>query len=527
MRLRNICLALLALFGVGAGPAAAATISIVSMHYSAAHPVPHLHYEGDTLAGDVATLQRMYDSFVKCRISCIGPDGGPTAVLTMNGPGGDYYEGLALADFLRANHIATVVERGAGCYSACAFAFLGGSAYSAQEGIGTYIDRMVEPGSIVGFHAPYANEEAFLSALEQRGAMAAQGDTRNSLALMVKELVRWNVDPEVMFYMIGMGPQESYNLLTADDLFLARVALPPTPTSAWITDMPTAIRNACTRLLAIFERTDPLEVEDRFLSDYTPGITKTADSAVDGFKLSDRPLDIGSCGVTASTAESGGDFDISLFLTPGFQLINVPGTDQYEIGFGYSGSVLTMFNRQDGWSTVGIGGNPVKRIFQKGGMNSYFLPMRVKIDDLDLPGEMLIDLNRFNTVISPLFPVLPNDAVIDAELPGARVSHIGNVFIFERSGPALLYESAFALEGLGRDFTNNAGNEAGFIREGTYSDTGAAFSWFGFRAGEQSVVVEAFVVKPDNEPATAEEKATLRRIHCSYEFQGLKLGCAN
>lgn len=40
--------------------ASAATISIVSMQYSAAHPVPHLHYEGDTADGDVATLQGMY-----------------------------------------------------------------------------------------------------------------------------------------------------------------------------------------------------------------------------------------------------------------------------------------------------------------------------------------------------------------------------------------------------------------------------------------------------------------------------------
>ena len=32
--------------------------------------------------------------------------------------------------------------------------------------------------------------------------MATQGDTRDSLALMVKELVRWNVDPEVLFRMV-------------------------------------------------------------------------------------------------------------------------------------------------------------------------------------------------------------------------------------------------------------------------------------------------------------------------------------
>ncbi|MDF2984099.1 MAG: hypothetical protein K0Q69_3871 [Devosia sp.] len=134
MRLLAFAIALLSIAVALPSGAAAATISIVSMQYSATHPVPHLHYDGDTADGDVATLQGMYDTFVKCRLSCIGPDGGATAVLTLNGPGGSYYEGLALADFLRANHIATVVERGSSCYSACAFAFLGGSAWSSQEG---------------------------------------------------------------------------------------------------------------------------------------------------------------------------------------------------------------------------------------------------------------------------------------------------------------------------------------------------------------------------------------------------------
>ena len=122
----RIILALVcALFGLSAAlPARAATLSIVSMKYSTGHPVPHFHYEGGTVDGDVETLRNMYESFVKCRLACIGPEGGATAVLTMNGPGGSYLEGLRLADFLRENHIATVVERGMRCYSACAFGFL-------------------------------------------------------------------------------------------------------------------------------------------------------------------------------------------------------------------------------------------------------------------------------------------------------------------------------------------------------------------------------------------------------------------
>src|SRR6218665_1877038 len=150
-------------------PAQAATISLVSMQYSAAQPVPHITYEGETRVGDLETLRSLYDGFVKCRFECLGPEGGSTAVVTLNGPGGSYGTGLDLADFFRANHITTVVERGAKCYSACAFAFLGGSGYSSDERTGTYIDRQIEPGAIVGFHAPYRDEASFLEALEQRG----------------------------------------------------------------------------------------------------------------------------------------------------------------------------------------------------------------------------------------------------------------------------------------------------------------------------------------------------------------------
>ncbi len=512
-RLTLPLIALVLALALAWAPAQAATISIVSMQYSAAHPVPHIHYEGETVSGDVATLQSVYNSFVKCRLACSGPDGGATAVLTLNGPGGSYGEGLALADFLRANHIATVVERGAQCYSACAFAFLGGSAYSSQEGMGTYIDRMVEPGSVVGFHAPYSDENSFLEALQERGAMETQGETRDSLALMVKELVKWNVDPEVLFYMVGMGPDETYNLLAADDLYLARVALPPTPTSSWISDLPSAVKNVCERLLAIDERADPLDMVERFQSDYTPDIGKTQYSGtLSGYKLGDRPLAIGNCAITEQSLATDGDYEIALYYTPGLDGLNAAGT--------------SFFNRQHGWSSAGTGGDPLKRILQKGPLNSYFLPMGVKIDDLDLPGEAEIDRNRFNTLLPPLLATIPDELTIDSLTPSSRVSHSGNVYVFERVGSALVFDSALTKPLLGRTLTNDAGNELSFVREGTYDDTGASFSWFGFKNGADSTVIEAMIVTPDNSPATAEDLDALRRIQCAITFEDLALNCS-
>ena len=506
-------LAAAALLATFATPALSATISIVSMQYSAAHPVPHLHYEGKTTDGDLDTLKQMYERFVACDLSCSGPAGMPTAVLTMNGPGGSYAEGLALADFLRANHIATVVERGMQCYSACAFAFLGGSAWSSQPGVGTYIDRMVEPGSTVGFHAPYADENAFLQALNDRGAMAAQGDTRNSLALMVKELVKWNVDPEVLFYMVGMGPDDTYNLRAADDLYLARVALPPTPPDSWITDMREAVRNVCARLLAINEKVDPLDVVDRLQTDWIDqiGITEYS-GTISGYRIGDRILEIGLCAITDESATSGGDYEIALYYTPGIAGLNAPGT--------------SFFNRAEGWSSAGTGGNPVKRIIQKGPMNHYFLPMGVDMDALDLPGELEIERNKY-VVAEPLaFASLPEGLAIAEEAPQSRISYIGNVFLFERTGPSKLFDDTFSRPALGRTYVDKPIGSQGMLREGTYDADGALYTQFGFHDGDSSIVMELVVIPPDGQMPTSEDYAALERVRCSVSWQGMGDTCS-
>ncbi len=501
-----LCCLLLAL------PVRAATISIVSMHYSTGHPVPHFHYEGGTVDGDVTTLRNMYEAFVKCRLGCIGPEGGATAVLTLNGIGGSYYEGLMLADFMRENHIATVVERGMRCYSACAFAFLGGSGWSSQEGVGTYVDRMIEPGSILGFHAPYADEESFLSAIDQRGAMGAQGQTRDSLARMVKELVKWNVDPEVLFKMVGMGPDETYDLKTADDLYLARVALPPTPTAGWITDVPSAVRNACTRLLAIDERGSPTDMTERFLSGWTPEIGRTALlGPISGYTLGDRLLDIGNCAITEESAATDGEYEIALYFTPGIDGTNAPGT--------------SFFNRQNGWSSAGTGGNPLKRILQKGALNHYFLPLGVDLDALDLPGEAAIDRNRYNLRLPPLLPAMDEQLGVDTSTPTSRVSHTGNVWVFERVGTAELYQTALADRGLGRTLSSTIASGNSFFRQGTYDETGASYMSLGLIEGDASAVIDIIAINGSGTAATPDQLRTMTSIVCATRFLSRSLTC--
>lgn len=492
-------------------PAAAASISIRSMQYSAAQPVPHIHYEGETLPGDVEALRGVFENFVKCRLECLGPSGASTAVLTMNGPGGAYFEGLALADFLRENHIASVVERGAGCYSACAFAFLGGSGYSSMDGFGTYIDRQIEPGGIVGFHSPYRDEASFLQALEQRGADELMTENRDALSRMVKELVKWNVDPEIIHYMLGKGPNQTYDVVGADDYYLVRAALPPTPAAGWAVDLKTAVKHVCMRLMAIAERADPLNYRsffDLLIWQDNLGVDDRG-RMISGYHWNDRLLDIGSCGLPDAASGITADMEISLYFTPG-----VTGTIAADTTFNF---------KEQGWSTAGRGHNPVKRILQKGPMNHYWLPVGVTVDSLELPGEFDILKNRFFTEFPPAFATMDPSLVVTNATQTRRISNAGNVWVFEQTGPRLLFESAVADPGTGLNLINNGGNDFGFIRQGTYPD-GTPFSIFGFANGDAATVIHALIVNPGGTPATPEQADLLLPIQCSAEFQGLKLG---
>lgn len=72
--------------------------------------------------------------------------------ICLNSPGGNYLAGKQLYDAFMTDGFATYVRKGDECHSACAIAFLGGSVWGDFR----HPSRTVEPGGIVGFHAPYA-----------------------------------------------------------------------------------------------------------------------------------------------------------------------------------------------------------------------------------------------------------------------------------------------------------------------------------------------------------------------------------
>jgi len=75
--------------------------------------------------------------------------------LCLNSLGGNYDEALKLITILlKRTNVATVIDRGAQCFSACAFLFMAGNTQKSEDGeLGP--DRTLDVRGTLGFHAPY------------------------------------------------------------------------------------------------------------------------------------------------------------------------------------------------------------------------------------------------------------------------------------------------------------------------------------------------------------------------------------
>lgn len=514
----NRLIATLLILAGATAPALAGTFTLKSMEYSTDHFVPHIHYEGVVYAGDVDALRGMYDELVDCRDACGSPWGRSTAVITMDSIGGSYAGGLALARFFREKHIATRVEAGMECYSACAFAFLGGSGYSTQDGIGPYNDRILEPGGVLGFHAPYFMDEALEAKIAEEGAPQVMGESREDLAKMVRELVDWNVDPNIISTMVSMGPGEFYYVDTPADLFLNRVQLPEAPREVWQPDVATGIYNVCLRLLAQHENRILEEVAGRIDTTFVPNIGMEVmesstlgvrtEHQLHGFAISDSPLAINFCAARGDDYETTQDLEVALFSR----------------GLAEASARISYFAREKGWSTAGTGGNPARRILQKNGMYHYLLDPDVRLAELE--NKPVNIFSRFFTLNPPAKPTFTADLVEARSEGGVTLYGLGDLLMWVRVGSASLFDTARGeLKGDGYLITNQSESDSAFIREGTYVDTGNPFSFVAFKNGNGATLVRMELAKQPGDAPTDGEFDLMNRIACSLTFGTQKLNC--
>lgn len=501
-------------------PAYAADMWLVSNHYSAERFVPHIHYSGPVLEGDAGALEALLDEMVECDVQGLPAQGGNCAVITLQSPGGNYIEGLKLARLLRERAIATVVEANASCYSACAFAFLGGSGYSSRSGVGAYGDRIVEPFGTLGFHAPYFAPDDLDTLVAEYGMDTVLGASRDDIALMVEQLVDWNVDPNILGYVVSMGPDESYDVTTGEDYYLTRSHLPPSPLGHWVSDKPSAIRNACLRLLA-YNKNSFLDAAPEVIgADYLVDFAKAdTGQTLSGFRVGpDNPLGVTYCAMPTEQADLSGDIDLALYTAPG-----VAGTAR---------PMLSFFHRPAGWSSLGTGSQADRRVFKKGGLNAMFIApfqnvtgqITDVVDYLAFQKFAYLNADFLEDGLPPR-PQTDLDITVLTATPAADTLTYGGQRIVVQIGNAQLLDQGTALLPT-RDveFDLSSVTSEGFVYGGTYA-SGRPFLWFSLFGSDErmAALIEIEAVSPPTDrQASVEEQYA---IACSFSFLGATLTC--
>ncbi len=119
-----------------------------------ASPGCQLKLEGPIEAGDSEKLSVAFDKF-RTEESIFSSN----VSLCLNSLGGNYDEALKLITIvLKRMNVTTVVDKGAECYSACAFLFLAGNAQRSEDGE-LAPDRTLDVRATLGFHAPYLESD--------------------------------------------------------------------------------------------------------------------------------------------------------------------------------------------------------------------------------------------------------------------------------------------------------------------------------------------------------------------------------
>ena len=254
-----------------------------------------------------------------------------TGLIVLNSDGGNFEAGIDLAKAFQKLHLATYVGEGATCLSACALAFLGGSAEDIMREPYDYVRRRMHPTARIGFHAPYTPKEV----LDVISKGKIEGTSRITIIELDKFLRQFNVSPLVTARIADKNPGEFYFIDTVQDLFLFRIQVPNLDASRL--DSSKKLKAVCRKLLAYRQGLPPTEVGD-IIEGNSPedgGYHAGSGRRVMGFQIDAAPYQVAFCGTLAGKSPTERD-EIHLFKQ---------GQTHLEI-------TTTFFSRMDGWANV-------------------------------------------------------------------------------------------------------------------------------------------------------------------------------
>lgn len=208
--------------------------SILSMHHSSDHFVPHLRFDGVIQTGDAEYLTDMLENMPRCRQSCEGA----TAVLSLDSAGGNYIEAMAMAALLRRERVATVVGAEAVCFSACLAAFIGGTGYGAGP------DRIVVPGARIMLYPFETQHEGLAHAILNKGLEAVLGAPLAQLQAMAQEETL-GIPLLLSDLLVPTGSVLLRDLSSPTNLSLLGATLPPANIDELMPDRRAGLLQAC------------------------------------------------------------------------------------------------------------------------------------------------------------------------------------------------------------------------------------------------------------------------------------------
>lgn len=169
---------------------------------------PHLRVEGPIEPGDADRLRDL--------LNAQKPDWTvdmfKEVVVSFDSDGGDFYEGLAMADAVSDLAVSTVVGPGDRCLSSCAVAFLGGSSI-ALRGFPSWPSRFIHVDGMLGYHAPFSEVPAAIQipdgtplteSLTRQMAQSFYGQAQAAINEIAGRMSEWQISPDFVFDMLTM-----------------------------------------------------------------------------------------------------------------------------------------------------------------------------------------------------------------------------------------------------------------------------------------------------------------------------------
>jgi hypothetical protein len=155
--------------------------------------------------------------------------GQPLATAELSSSGGDLLEGLKVGYLLREFEVATLVRKGDICLSACAMAFLGGTASRMPPA--PLPSRTIEIGGQVGFHN--FTLDAVVVQNETKGDATAGtargfGLGRAGASALIRYAADLGIDPGFVAQLL-MRPPDTWLYIDTNEMFLTVGACPRGP----------------------------------------------------------------------------------------------------------------------------------------------------------------------------------------------------------------------------------------------------------------------------------------------------------